>query len=300
MSPLMTRALRNGSSGEVIDRDRHASRRSGGDHLSTETRGLSTARAVLKVLTFMAQRPEGVSAREVAGELGKSVSTAYDLLASLYEEGFARHEPGHGYRLSAPAAIDIRTPEPSHAKALSRAVDELFSRTRRRSYLGRVEAGAIVITAVCGRQGIPRVPGLEPRIGCNAHAVAMGKVVLSLLPEHSRRRYIERGLRSYTPRTITSPQTLMAKLAQVRSYGFAVDRGEFDTEYCFVAAPILDARARFLAVLGLSTVSRTFGAEAQDLVLAVREVAAAASGRHLRSVSRDDLSTSDVRSRRAA
>jgi acetyl-CoA synthetase len=296
----MTNEHRDGSSGEVIVRDRLASRRLGGDSNSKGTRGLSTARAVLKVLSFMAQHPDGVSAREVAGELGKSVSTAYDLLASLYEEGFARHEPGRGYRLSAAAAIGTPAPEPSRSKALSRAVDELFARTHRRSYLGRVEAGAIVITAVCGRQGIPRVPGLEPRIARSAHALAMGKVVLSLLPEHGRRRYVERGLRVYTPRTITSPRALMSELDQVRSRGFALDRGEFDAEYCTVAAPVVDARRRFVAVLGLSTLSRAFEQEGQDLVADVREVAAAMSGDHVRSEPGAGIHAAPVRSRRAA
>jgi DNA-binding IclR family transcriptional regulator len=247
---------------------------------------------VLKVLSFMAQHPEGVSAREVAGELGKSVSTAYYLLASLYEEGFAFHEPGRGYRLRAEAGIGTRAPEPSPDNALSRAVDEVFARTHRRSYLGRVETGAIVITAVCGRQGIPRVPGLGPRIGRSAHALAMGKVVLSLLPEASRRRYIERGLRTYTPRTITSSGALMSELEQVRNSGFAVDRGEFDAEYCSVAAPVLSDRGRFLAVLGLSTLSRAFEAEVQDLVGAVREVAAAVSGGYVRRGPGDDIRAS--------
>jgi acetyl-CoA synthetase len=248
----------------------------------------------------MAQHPEGVSAREVARELGKSVSTAYDLLASLHEEGFAIHEPGRGYRLSAGAAVGTRAPEPSHGRALSLAVHELFARTHRRSYLARVETGAIVITAVCGRQGIPRVPGLEPRIGNSAHALAIGKVVLSLLPEQALRRYIERGLRRYTPRTITSPEALMSELDHVRSSGFAVDRGEFDLEFCCVAAPVLGARGRFLAVLGLSTLSRTFEVEVQDLVGAVREVSAAVGGRYARSEPGDDVRASDVRPQRAA
>jgi acetyl-CoA synthetase len=296
----MTNDDRDGSSGELIVRGGLAARRLGGDQHPTGTRGLSTARAVLKVLSFMAEHPEGVGAREVARELGKSVSTAYDLLASLCAEGFARHQPGHGYRLSAETAIGTRAPKPSQNNALSRAVDELFARTHRRCYIGRVEAGAIVITAVRGRQGIPRVPGLEPRIGRSAHALAMGKVVLSLLPEHGRRRYIERGLRAYTPRTITAPGALMSELDQVRSNGFAVDRGEFDAEYCSVAAPILDARRRFLAVLGLSTLSRAFEEEAQDLVQNVREVAAAVSGGDVPRGTAADIDASDVRPRRAA
>jgi DNA-binding IclR family transcriptional regulator len=270
---------RNGPSGEVIALDLPASGRSAGDHFARGTRGLRTARAALRVLSFMTQHPEGVTARQVADELGKSVSTAYDLLASLYEEGFAFHEPGGGYRLCADAPIASSAPEPPYDMALSRAVDELFARTRRRSYLGQVKAGAIVITAVCGRQGIPRVPGLGSRIDRSAHALALGKVVLSLLPRHARERYIEGGLRSYTPLTITSPAALMSELDQVRSCGFAIDRGEFDLEYSCVAAPVPAFRGRLLAVLGLSTSSRTPETEIQDLVEAVRQVAAAVSGK---------------------
>lgn len=287
-------------SGDVVVLERGGSGDLRGVRGSRETRGLSTARAVLKVLSFMVQHPDGVRAREVADELGKSVSTAYYLLASLHEEGFAVHEPGHGYRLRPGAAIGSRTPARSSDRSLSRTVDELFARTHRRSYLGQIEAGAIVITAVCGRQGIPRVPGFGPRIDRSAHALAMGKVVLSLLPEHSRRRYIERGLRRYTARTITSSSALMSELAQVRRNGFAIDRGEFDLDYSSVAAPVLGERGRFLAVLGLSASSRTFEAGVQDLVREVRDVALAVSGREARRRSRGDVDDVHIPPRRAA
>ena len=63
-------------------------------HRSTAKRGLSTARAVLQVLAFLSEHPQGVHADEVAKVVGKSASTAYYLLASLCEEGFAVHEGG--------------------------------------------------------------------------------------------------------------------------------------------------------------------------------------------------------------
>jgi DNA-binding IclR family transcriptional regulator len=274
---------RTGHLGPVTVSPGPAPSRAGGEDRAAGARGLSTARAVLKVLTLMAQHPEGVSARDVAVELGKSISTAYDLLASLQEEGFARHQSGRGYRLIPGAGPAARAEERSHHQALSGAVDQLFSCTRKRSYLARVEAGAIVITAVRGRQGIPRVPDLGPRIARSAHALAMGKVVLSLLPEHGRRRYIERDLLTFTESTITSPAALMSELADVRSNRFAIDRGEFDAEYGSVAAPVLDARGRFLAVLGLSTSIRTFDAEVRGLVAAVCEVSAAVTGNKART-----------------
>jgi acetyl-CoA synthetase len=92
----------------------------------------------------------------------------------------------------------------------------------------------------------------------------------------------------------------MSELDEVRSSGFAISRGEFDAEYCCVAAPVLDARGRFLAVLGLSTLSRAFEAEIQDLVGAAREVAAAVGGGHLQRAPVDDIHGSHVRPRRAA
>ena len=57
-------------------------------------RGLSTAHAVLQVLSFLEQHPDGVRAEEVTEFVGKSASTAYHLLASLVDEGFAVHEGG--------------------------------------------------------------------------------------------------------------------------------------------------------------------------------------------------------------
>ena len=82
-------------------------------------RGLSTARAVLQVLSLLEQHPDGVRADEVAQVVGKSVSTAYYLLASLVEEGFAVHEGGvyrraprgrHAGAHAAATATSSRTP----------------------------------------------------------------------------------------------------------------------------------------------------------------------------------------------
>ena len=43
--------------------------------------------------------------------------------------------------------------------------------------------------------------------------------------------------------------------------GFAVDREEFDENFCCIAAPIFDERGRFVAALGLSTTAHVFDAE---------------------------------------
>src|ERR1700729_2584863 len=116
------------------------------------SRSLSTARAVLQVLALLAARPEGVRADEIAKTLGKSVSTAYYLLTSLCEEGFAVHEskglyrPARGLEELTGAVAELTPEHPLH-DGLAGTVDELFLRTRKRSYLGAVRPGRIEIIA---------------------------------------------------------------------------------------------------------------------------------------------------------
>jgi DNA-binding IclR family transcriptional regulator len=235
-------------------------------------RGLATARAVLQVLSFLEQHPQGARADDVARVVGKSVSTAYYLLASLVEEGFAVHEGGV-YRVQ----HEVATATPgSDRHELEDAVDDLFLRTHKRCYLGVVRGGVIEITIVRGRQGIARMPGLGTQITDNAHALAMGKVVLARLRPGALSRYTGRGLTRYTPSTITAPDAFARELESVRANGYAVDREEFDRDFCCVAAPVLDAHRRLAGVLGLSASTRAFDAEHGELTAAVRDLAAEA------------------------
>lgn len=229
---------------------------------------------------MLVEQPEGVRADEVAEHLGKSTSTAYYLLSSLCEEGFAVHEskglyrPAHAvHELTAVAQDPAPLPD-----ALAATVDELFAHTRRRSYLGVARAGRIEIVAFHGRQGVPRMPGLGSEIRDSAHALAMGKVVLAELEPEGLARYMSAGLREFTPSTITSPATLAEELERARRDGFAVDREEFDENFCCVAAPIRDEHGRFVAALGLSVTVSVFDAEHAHLAEMVTGVATRASG----------------------
>ena len=234
-------------------------------------RGLTTARAVLQVLGYLEAHPDGVRADDVAQVVGKSGSTAYYLLASLVDEGFATHEGG----LYLPRQHGA-SPQATGAHGLTDPVDDLFLRTHKRCYLGVVRGGVIEITVVRGRQGIARMPGLGTQISDNAHALAMGKVVLARLRPEALARYVGSGLTRYTPSTITSPVRLSQELQRVRADGYAVEREEFDLDFCCVAAPALDGHGRLAGVLGLSASTRAFDNEHDELTAAVRDIAAAA------------------------
>jgi DNA-binding IclR family transcriptional regulator len=240
-------------------------------------RGLSTARAALQVEWLLAARPEGVRAEEVAETLGKSVSTAYNLLASLCQEGVAAHHAGGVYRLS-PAfrelvATGAAAPAPQ-MRDLAALVRSLLARTHKRSYVGVLRHGELRIGYERGLQGMPKLPGLDPHIRDNAHALALGKVALALAPAATVERYVRSpGLRRFTAHTITDPDVLRAELEEIRARGWAVDREEFDEDFCCIAAAVRAPSGRPFAVIGISMTRRAFDDEHETLAQAVVEVA---------------------------
>ncbi len=166
-------------------------------------RGLSTARAALSVTWLLARAPDGVRADEVAESLGKSVSTAYNLLASLCDEGVAERLPGGLYHL-APGFRET-VAEESDRHDLSGVVDDLLARTHKRAYLAVLRGNQLRVVLERGLQGMPKLPGMNPEIRDNAHALALGKVVLARAPADALERYLSAGLKRFTPDTITDP-----------------------------------------------------------------------------------------------
>lgn len=277
---------------------------------ATRSRGVGTARTVLSLLSLLASADNGLRADEVAEALGKSASTAYCLLDTLCQEGFVVHSGDGAYRLTGearslvPAARGNRLPG-----SLDGVLDELFTRTHKRVYLAAARSGQVVIPLVRGRQGMPLIPGLGSRIGENAHALALGKVALSLLGEDALQRYIDRGLRVFTPATISSPEHLRAQLAEIRAGAVAWDCEEFGADFCCLAAPVRNAAGRPVAALGISMSARCFELERASLTAILVDVAQRASevlaAREFPAISEDApvlerAHVSDLRSRPTA
>jgi DNA-binding IclR family transcriptional regulator len=233
-------------------------------------RGLSTARAALSVTWLLARAPDGVRADEVAESLGKSVSTAYNLLASLCDEGVAERLPGGLYHLA--PGFRATVAEESDRHDLSGVVDDLLARTHKRAYLAVLRSSHLRVVLERGLQGMPKLPGMNPEIRDNAHALALGKVVLARAPAAALERYLSAGLKRFTPDTITDANVLRSDLRRVRRTGIATDREEIAPDFCCIAAPLLDAHGHFLAVVGISMSVRAFDNEHEALIETLRDI----------------------------
>jgi IclR family acetate operon transcriptional repressor len=114
-----------------------------------------------------------------------------------------------------------------------------------------------------------------------AHATATGKVVLAFVP--GALAALPAPLERFTDATITDREALAAEVARARASGYAEAAGEREQGLCAIAAPVLDAGAALVAVLGVQGPDR-FDAAARAAALpllraASGELGAALGGR---------------------
>lgn len=250
---------------------------------SPEHRSLGTARAVLRVLTYIAEYPEGVGVEEVARYLGKSTYTAYYLLNSLCQEGYAEHLQNlHKYRLTPLGDRLFRKPPETDRvnQLLDELLEDLYQATDCRSYLWIYDGRDTVLKRIRGRQGQPRVRNIGYEMHCEVHATAIGKAVLAYTPTEVFENYVQSvGLVSFTANTITDPVRLHVELEQVRSEGLAFSRGEyFESVFGIAFALILcHEEPTVIATLGVAVPRRRFTEREDYLLKQVRGIAEYAS-----------------------
>jgi len=238
----------------------------------SQTRGLSTARAVLRVLQLLGDCPQGVTLAEVGRFLGKSSHTAYYLLNTLCQEGFAQKDPDHRYRMCASGTV---SPNPS-LEQLYDSLGELNLITQCRAYLVLFADGRVSLEHVQGKQGQLGVQ-LGDDLEAAAHATAIGKSILAhLSPDRLEWHVRRRGLRRFTAQTITDLERLTGELRQVRQEGVAYDLGEYAEDIFCIAAPVL-FQGLPAASLGIVVPPGRFAKHAERLTERVLETASAVS-----------------------
>jgi DNA-binding IclR family transcriptional regulator len=84
------------------------------------------------------------------------------------------------------------------------------------------------------------------------HCSAAGKVMLAYRSEAAVDAYCARGLVTATPYSIASPDVLKLEIAEIRSQGYAVNRGEWHVESCGIAVPLRDQSGEAVAAIGVA------------------------------------------------
>jgi DNA-binding IclR family transcriptional regulator len=193
------------------------------------------------VLSALSGGPIGVT--EVAERADLPKSTAARLLSSLSREGAVEQVPGDTrYRLGPRIATLAEGVVPVRSLiATARPIlEELAAETGETAGLSIAEG---FVVHYVDQVGTSHQVQVRDWTGTRVpmHAVSSGLVFLAQLPSPALDAYLARDLESFTPRTITSPDALRERLAQVRIDGYAWVHGEFAEGLSSVAAGVADA-----------------------------------------------------------
>jgi DNA-binding IclR family transcriptional regulator len=192
------------------------------------------------------------SLTEIARLAGLPVSTAHRLTAELTAwRLLERTDDGH-YRVGLPLRM-IGTAGPGAPSVAERApwvLEDLAAATRSRARLG-VLAG-LDVAYIEKQPGHRPVSAFCPAATLPAHPTALGRALLAFAGTEVVEATLARGLRPYTPQTITAPDRFRRALGVVRVTRMAVTRCELEPGVGGVAMPVFGPGGAVVAAIELT------------------------------------------------
>jgi IclR family transcriptional regulator, KDG regulon repressor len=206
----------------------------------------------VQILEILSSTPRGISLAELTVQTGIPKSTLFRILFtmqkfSIVTEDKERKVFSLGMKLidwgnAAIEKIDLKSIAHPHLVTLAYETKESF-------YLTLMDNYEVIIV---DRVDTPEVWGIVARLGTRSpfHCTATGQVMTADLHEEDLEHLIkEKGLRRFTPKTITSASVLRKKLKKVREQGFAVCDREYKHDLIAIAVPVTEHSGKVIASL---------------------------------------------------
>lgn len=135
-----------------------------------------------------------------------------------------------------------------HGRAIP-VMEDLFRVAGAQVRVGLLDGTAVAyVEKVSGHLPVSRI---SPAARLPAHATALGKALLAFSPRRTVDAVLTRGLKRYTPYTITRPERLRWGFRTIRATRIALCERELDQEWCAVAAPVFGVGGDVLAAIEL-------------------------------------------------
>jgi DNA-binding IclR family transcriptional regulator len=235
----------------------------------------------IELLTHMIESPKDAhGVRELAGHLGVSPSTAHRLVTDLEKLGLVRRaENGTSYRLGLEflrLAWLTTDRYPSQELALG-VLQDLVDKTGESAFssLYDDQRHQMMFTSNV-ESDHPLRYSFPLQRWMPLHGGASGLAILAFLPEDVQHDIAHGPLEQLTPDTLTDPDELLERLAQIRQDGYAVSHGERIGGAVAIAAPLFGLVPGNVAGAAGITIpeSRFDESRTDEFVRAVREAAA--------------------------
>jgi DNA-binding IclR family transcriptional regulator len=207
----------------------------------------------LGILNMIANSDDGLTLSEVTQLSGVPKATAHRLINVLLEHGMVRVSSENRY-FAGPQCLILGNLFLGGLSLRQEAQDllrKLARDTLETCHLGIKEGPQIVYIE---KVESPHAVRMYSRVGATnpVHSTALGRAMLAYCDEDAIEAVISSGLERRTPNTITEPDLFRAKLAEVKSRGFAVDDIENEEGIRCVAAPVFDHTGEVVAGISVS------------------------------------------------
>jgi IclR family KDG regulon transcriptional repressor len=211
----------------------------------------SLDRAASVLAAFSVEEPE-LSIAELARRTRLPRSTVHRIVVNLLRLGFVARSPrAEVYRLGlrlvelgaiALSQLDLR-------KEARPTMERLAARTGEAVFLAVLDGHwSVYLEKVEGSHSLRMTASVGHR--APLHCTATGTTLLAFQPEDEVRRLIaEGGMPKRTAGTITAIEPLLARLAEIRRRGYAIDDGESEDGLVGIAAPVFGSDNRVAAAL---------------------------------------------------
>ncbi|GAB3000342.1 IclR family transcriptional regulator [Amycolatopsis acidiphila] len=238
----------------------------------TSAQAPSVVDRVLDVFgAFTPDRP-AMSLSELSRRAGLPLSTAHRIVGELARRGALERQEDGQYRVGlwlwevaslSPRGMGLR-------EAAMPFLEDLYEATHENVQLAVLDAPEVVyVERISGRNAVSIVSRVGGRLA--AHATGVGLVLLANAPADVQEQVLAGPLKTYTPKTISSPEQLRRVLADVRRDGFVISDRQVELVSLSVAAPVYGPEDSVVAAI--SIVVPVQGADPRTLVPAVRAAA---------------------------
>lgn len=210
----------------------------------------------LDVLEILAERGDA-RGTELVDDLGVSRATAFRILTTLERRGYVEHARAERAWRLGPAVAELAAglDSTSIMQLAAPALADLRSTSRETVNLAVIQRNRVVWAASFDGAYALR---LSTTIGDTVpvHATAIGKAILSVLPEQEWPRLLPpEPFPEITPKTRRTMEELRADVREAQEHGWSVDEEESELSGVCVAAPITGRDGRPVAAISVAAVA---------------------------------------------
>lgn len=229
----------------------------------------------LRVLECFGAETPRLSITDVATATSLDRATARRCLLTLHHDGYADYDgkfftlTPRALRLGMGALAALPLPQ-----IVQPWLDQLTEQIGQSCSVSILDGAEIVYLARAAQKRVMSI-GLMPGTRLPAHCTSMGRVLLAALPENEARVIVEQSdLSPRTANSLTAPDDIMKRLAEVRVKGYAVNDQEIEIGLRSIAVPLYNQQGSVIAALntGMAATQKSAATLVSEFLPALEKV----------------------------